>query len=158
MMGIFCSLGNDFANSVWEARLVKPVVSAQKEIIGERWNEGSDDNREVFHPQKQVSQGSTSSLGEWTRGEGVVGEKPGPSSSVVEKEQFVRDKYIFRKYIDYSSTGAQRVLWNAVQQADLRLVCVWKWCAFPNLILATCSCLNICLVTKLRNRLGGSAG
>lgn len=142
MVAIFLTLGNDFANTVWEARLVKPVMIVQKDSIGEIWDEASDDGREVYHAQKPVSQTSLSSLGEWTRGEGVVAEKPVPSCQLTEKEQFIRDKYIFRKYTESSPTGAQRVLWNAVQQSDIRSVGVWDLWAFLQMIVVTTSDIN----------------
>ncbi|GMH35679.1 hypothetical protein BSKO_03547 [Bryopsis sp. KO-2023] len=116
VINLFLLLGNDFANEVWEAAIPKPPGHRHHDSIGEIWDEGSEDDHT---PRRQFRRDST--LEEWVRHEaGPPSPKAMPSSSLADKERYIREKYVSRKYAEAFPTAAQSALWAAVHQSDVR--------------------------------------
>lgn len=121
-MNIFLELGNDFANSIWESQLDHHSASSQRDYVGDIWDANSCDDCDSHHIQNQgpPHYGVTGSPGDRSLNNGGPRKKPEPSSHLAEKEQFITDKYILRKFCPKVQPLPQQSVWNAIERSDIR--------------------------------------
>ena len=126
-MGLFQVLGNSFANTVWEGASGRPRPAGGPPALdaapprpggggGEEWvwgaDSGDDDEGGAAHAAAEAE-----SAAQW---------RPGPGSSVQDKERYISAKYMDRRWVRPPPGAAhdprllQDALWDAVSAGGIR--------------------------------------
>eukprot|EP00210_Caulerpa_lentillifera_P007861 g7503.t1 len=113
LMQAFSYLGNDTCNEIWEYELRRRELQSR---MTELW----DDELKVDSCEEE---GDTSDSSEKRRKNSILEfKKPEPTSSMQEKEAFIRDKYLHKRFIAQKKprTKFDTLLWNSIFREDIK--------------------------------------
>eukprot|EP00884_Botryococcus_braunii_P002527 jgi/Botrbrau1/12275/Bobra.0323s0015.1 len=125
IMDMMSSLGNEAGNEVWEAALHHINQRADSWV----W---TDDSEEERSPSSALASDASSPFhlttpltrnGSAAPDTGMPYAKPNPKHALAVKEQYVRAKYVERRFViphPGGPAGAQAALWEAVLASDIR--------------------------------------
>lgn len=132
VMGLFQVLGNSFANTVWEGASGRPRPAGGPATLdaaaprpsggggGDDWVWGADSGDEDGEGEGSVAltaAAAVDSAAQW---------RPGPGSSVQDKERYIAAKYVDRRWVRPPPGAAhdprllQDALWEAVSAGGVR--------------------------------------
>eukprot|EP00210_Caulerpa_lentillifera_P003420 g3263.t1 len=120
LMQAFSYLGNDACNEVWEYELRKRDLRSRMTDIWDAEDEADMSTPSTLQDSSEEGEPSDSSgKTEWSLAEL---KKPEPTSGMQEKEAFIRDKYVNKRFLAQKKprTKVETLLWNSIFREDIK--------------------------------------